>query len=648
MKKILKALLTIFIFCSTFLYASFIEVEDEHHHVHAYSVGDTYGDCPICSTTLATAPIYGSVKVVRVAEATCIYEGTVYVSCETAGCNYSNSFTIAALGHNYTNYTETRSATCTQGGIRVGTCSRCGAQDSQSTSALGHNYTTSITTQATCTESGVETTRCTRCGDSSTRIISPLGHSYVTNVTKQATCTESGIETSTCSRCGDSKSQTIAALGHNYVTKITKQATCTEAGIKTTSCTRCNYSSTSSIKALGHDYEEEIVEATCTTDGSKTSTCKRCKDTKKETIKALGHDLDDYKIIKEATCEEDGEKEATCKRCNELVKEKIAKLGHSYPDEWKIEKEASYFDTGLESKTCSKCNNIIQQEIPKKNPTPLIIGGGAIATILGGALLIAKKGYFGLKTVNDVAKRTLKPFKPSIEDKGIVVSSEDQRIIDLLKSKPFLKVKTSEFDSLKETVEENEPDMIISSISNKKQLDEIISLKKDNWEDTLVGLLIDEKIIKKNKNKLDNLVNDKQIVNYLPSDANSYNIFVKMVIHALKPDLKSDESLENIGKVADAFGIPGVSAVIDTFIAGREIKDTLQEGDLGVTEKATIISDIASILGFDTVSEVAGLIDDVEDIKNVFNSEAGAYEAKEGYSAVKDVSEVISDVMNNN
>ena len=67
-----------------------------------------------------------------------------------------------------------------------------------------------------------------------------------------------------------------------------------------------------------------------------------------------------------------------------------------------------------------------------------------------------------------------------------------------------------------------------------------------------------------------------------------------------------------------------------------------------MTEKATIISDIASILGFDTVSEVAGLIDDVEDIKNAFNSEAGAYEAKMGYSAVKDVSEVISDVMNNN
>ena len=119
-----------------------------------------------------------------------------------------------------------------------------------------------------------------------------------------------------------------------------------------------------------------------------------------------------------------------------------------------------------------------------------------------------------------------------------------------------------------------------------------------------------------------------------------------MVLPIMKPDLKSDESLENIGSVADLLGIPGVSAVISAYTAGRDIKSTLEEGELGVSGTATIIGDIASVLGLDTVASVAGLVDDVDSIKAAVDREAGAHERKSGVNAAKDVVEVVSDIIN--
>nr|MCR5067940.1 hypothetical protein [Erysipelotrichaceae bacterium] len=100
------------------------------------------------------------------------------------------------------------------------------------------------------------------------------------------------------------------------------------------------------------------------------------------------------------------------------------------------------------------------------------------------------------------------------------------------------------------------------------------------------------------------------------------------------------------GKIADLLGIPGVSTVINVYTSGRDIKSTLEEGELGVSETATIISDIASILGLDTVGSIAGLVGDVEGIRDAVDEESGAYEQKEGVSAAKDIVEVVSDIIN--
>ena len=80
-------------------------------------------------------------------------------------------------------------------------------------------------------------------------------------------------------------------------------------------------------------------------------------------------------------------------------------------------------------------------------------------------------------------------------------------------------------------------------------------------------------------------------------------------------------------------------------MTGRDIKSTLEEDELGVTEHATIIGDIASILGFDGVASVAGLVNDIDSIKSALDEEAGANEGKKGVKATKDVVDVVSDII---
>ena len=173
-----------------------------------------------------------------------------------------------------------------------------------------------------------------------------------------------------------------------------------------------------------------------------------------------------------------------------------------------------------------------------------------------------------------------------------------------------------------------------------------MNYKKEDLKEYEIGLIIKQSVIDENKEVLDQLVKDGEIINYISEEKKEYNVLVKLVTPILKPNLKSDETLENIGMLADVLGVPGVSTAIDVFINGRDIKATLENEELELTDKATIIADLAYILGFDTVGNVVDLVNDMSDIKSTINKEAGAYELKEGVSSAKNIAEVVSDVIN--
>lgn len=295
--------------------------------------------------------------------------------------------------------------------------------------------------------------------------------------------------------------------------------------------------------------------------------------------------------------------------------------------------------------------------------SPILIIGGLGILLLGGAAAF----YFLKKNRKpkniDVPDRSSKKkteepeesddFKPSLEDKTVVVCSENEDLIKTLKDRHYLVVTQCEEDGVEDAIIENEPDIFITDLKSEEKLDELLAKKKEFEDDDekpefALGLYVDDELLPKIEKRLIQLKDDKEISGYAPFSASAYNVLVKLILPILKPDLKSDASLENLGKVADLLGIPGVSTVVDTFIAGRDIKANLEESELGVSEGAAIIGDIASILGFDTVASVAGLVDDVDSIKAAFDEEAGANEGKYGILGAKDIVDVVKDLSDKN
>lgn len=565
-------------------------------HIHAVDMGDRYGTCPSCGNTMYIEYV--------IRQPTCGHDGEAKAMCPSCGVE---------------NYTI-------------------------SLPALGHEYKLLEDKKATCTEAGYKEYLCDRCGDSYMDPVPASGHSYKKTVKKEATCTENGLIDYKCSSCGNSYSETVKALGHKYVEKITKEATCEEDGIKTLTCSNCNDSKTEIIKATGHDVDFEEKAATCSEPGYKKGECKTCHKLFDETIPALGHKPGTFTIIKEATCEEDGLKKATCTVCGETVEEKIAKLGHKYPEEWTIEKASGYFTEGLESKTCEVCGEKIEELIPKKDPTILFVVTGVIVSLLSGAIYFIRHSSLSKRsseTVNDDSEN----LKPELEDKTILVASKDENLISILKTRHYLEVSSCEYEEIKESVEENAPDILLADVLSEESLEELLTLKENELQDTAIGFIMTQQMIDENKKKLDELIKDKKIINYVPYGSDAYVIIVRLILPILKPDLKSDESLDNIGMVADALGIPGISTLINVYTSGRDIKSTIEEGELSVSSTATVIGDMASILGLDTVGSVAGLVDDVDSIKSAISSEVGANEAKNAISGAKDMIEVVSDII---
>ena len=612
--------------------------ELSHQHVHAYNIpispGDAYeAPCPNCGAYTARVESL-------TAQPTCTAPGSGTIFCICGLEAYPVSF--PALGHSYSS-SLVNGATCTTSGTRAYSCSSCGDSYTETIPATGHSYTSAVTSEATCTTSGVRSYTCSACNDQYTETIAATGHSYTKVVTKEATCTAQGEITHTCSSCGNKYSETVKALGHNYKMTVTKEATCEEDGEETYTCSRCKDSYTSVISALGHSYEYEETLPTCTEPGHKKGVCSTCGGETDELIPALGHTMGLPVIVKEATCTEDGLLESTCSICGEKKSEAIPMTGHTYPEEWTIETEATLFKDGLMSKTCPDCGEKIEEPVPKKLTWPvvaaIVAGTGAFA---GGLwFFLRRKGFLVGRWIPDAAAKGV--FKPSYETK-IVVTDIKGEFLDLLKGQSYLQVIGCESEEMAAAIEENGPHIIISEADDRESLSKALGYLKDGTAECALGLILAPELTD-SLGEIKVLKGEGYRINHVPKDTNKYETLVKLILPVLKPDIDSDETLDSFGQIADLLGIPGISSVINVYVSGRDIKATMEEGELGAVEKATIIGDIASILGLDTVESIAGLVVDADSIKTALDEEAGAYEKKEGRAAVKDIAEVVSDLL---
>ena len=114
---------------------------------------------------------------------------------------------------------EAKAPTCTEIGWNAyDTCSRCDYTTYAELPALGHDWSDWAQTKApTCTEAGEETRACGRCDQTQTRTVEALGHDLMAHEAKAPTCTEIGWNAyDTCSRCDYTTYEELPALEHSF------------------------------------------------------------------------------------------------------------------------------------------------------------------------------------------------------------------------------------------------------------------------------------------------------------------------------------------------------------------------------------------------------------------------------------------------
>ena len=200
-------------------------------------------------------------------------------SCKTREEEQTPSF----QEHTHKYYEFKNEPTCTKAGAKGKICSVCGYSESTKIAALGHDWGSwKETKKATETAKGVETRTCKRCKTKKTRSIDKLPHTTHRWETKEvvaATCTEEGYTVQKCKDCtAERQTDVVLALGHQFVWETDKEPTCVEEGTETERCNRCSDTGSSrTLDPLGHDWGDWETNQEDTT--KEIRTCSRCRDT---------------------------------------------------------------------------------------------------------------------------------------------------------------------------------------------------------------------------------------------------------------------------------------------------------------------------------------------------------------------------------
>lgn len=178
----------------------------------------------------------------------CKEDGKGYVLCTV--CGYKKTGTITSIGRCVAGTSKVVTpASCTTDETRISVCIYCN-EDMESTrktvsgTKLGHDWSIWAETKtATCSENGAETRSCGRCDTTEEKMIPSIGHKagdWVTVTT--ASCTSEGLSTLSCTVCDTVlKKMTTDKTAHiPGRTVIETPATATQEGTVAVHCKECD------------------------------------------------------------------------------------------------------------------------------------------------------------------------------------------------------------------------------------------------------------------------------------------------------------------------------------------------------------------------------------------------------------------------
>ena len=339
--------------------------------------------CTVCGAEKDVEEIPGTMleHVLKVDEkaskaATCEEDGVEVLKC--ANCDYTESKTIKALGHDWKS-AGMQEADCTNAAGEKFVCKNdakhtkvVAFEGELAQPAKGHTPKVVPAVEATCSATGLtEGSVCAVCGktlvEQKETPKDETKHAEAVAATlKEATCTTTGIARMECSLCHKNLGYKVLKAEHVF-DELVKHVdpTCGKAGEDVYRCSKCDDEKaikTVELAATGeHNYEETFVEATCLKNAEAGPVCTVCG-AKGEGYgevenSALGHDLvldKDNENYKAATCEEDGLNTMKCTRCD-YTEEQVVKASGKHAWDKGTNVEADCTHASGAKYTCTKC-----------------------------------------------------------------------------------------------------------------------------------------------------------------------------------------------------------------------------------------------------------------------------------------------------
>ena len=339
------------------------------------ATGEAEYECKVCGETVVQVIRKLNCNIVDVQEKapTCnntgLTAGKTCTICDDTSKNQSCAYcaeikveqkVVDKLGHDHVldkEHADYKAATCTETGVDVFDCTRCGYDNVHvTTPALGCNEIETVIKEATCTKDGVKFVECDRCGVYILAVITAPGHTEEIVPAVPATCTATGLtEGKKCAACNEILlAQTVTPItDHEFtVTVPGKPATCTEDGYtEHKKCAHCDATQgKEEIDTDGHVFVKYI----CTVCGQRDGSCEHKNRVMKYTA---------------PTCTDAGSQSFWCPDCNYESMEILDKIAHSYSggkcsgcgaiDPDSICNHTNGYTTDTEGATCTQSGSII-------------------------------------------------------------------------------------------------------------------------------------------------------------------------------------------------------------------------------------------------------------------------------------------------
>ena len=257
------------------------------------------------------------------------------------------------IEHMFGEWLSNKTATETEEGLMIRSCSGCGYEEQRVIGVLEHTHMFQSERKK---DEGLHWYEC-ECGEKSEVEV----HDYDEwRITKEPTEENEGAKHHTCKKCGYIETVKVPNLLHvHYFEKEWKN----NSAYHWEEC-QCGEKNKSESHTYGEWYI--IEDSSCTKIGIKEHICLICGYKEKEILAKKKHvEIVDSMI--EATCTIAGKTEGKhCSECNMVLvaQETIPSKGHQ-GEEWIIEKEATYTENGSKYQICSICEtkyNVV--EIP--------------------------------------------------------------------------------------------------------------------------------------------------------------------------------------------------------------------------------------------------------------------------------------------